>query len=37
MVFILGKMGNTKEALKMIVNELEDVKQAMVFVQVHLA
>jgi hypothetical protein len=35
MVFILGKMGNTKEALRMIVNELEDVKQAMEFVQEH--
>ena len=27
MVFILGRMGNTNEALTLIVNELQDVKQ----------
>eukprot|EP00004_Rigifila_ramosa_P019763 TRINITY_DN5059_c2_g1_i4.p1 TRINITY_DN5059_c2_g1~~TRINITY_DN5059_c2_g1_i4.p1 ORF type:complete len:836 (-),score=199.40 TRINITY_DN5059_c2_g1_i4:379-2589(-) len=33
MVYILGRMGNTKQALLLIIEELKDVKQAIDFVQ----
>eukprot|EP01083_Nonionella_stella_P289010 983564_1 len=35
MVFILGRMGNTTDALLLIINELKDVKQAIEFVEEH--
>ena len=35
MVFLLGRMGNTKEALDLIVNQLRDMQHAISFVQEH--
>ncbi|XP_024396785.1 vacuolar protein sorting-associated protein 41 homolog [Physcomitrium patens] len=32
-VFILGRMGNSREALGLIINELKDIQQAVSFVQ----
>eukprot|EP00479_Gromia_sphaerica_P009861 TRINITY_DN4304_c0_g2_i2.p1 TRINITY_DN4304_c0_g2~~TRINITY_DN4304_c0_g2_i2.p1 ORF type:complete len:235 (+),score=43.48 TRINITY_DN4304_c0_g2_i2:208-912(+) len=34
-VFILGKMGNTNDALSLIIQKLHDVKQAIEFVEEH--
>ena len=34
LVFMLGRMGNTKEALDLMINQLKDVKKAIGFVQV---
>jgi hypothetical protein len=33
MVYILGRMGNTKDALDLIIQKIGDVKQAIEFVQ----
>lgn len=35
MVFLLGRMGNTKEALGLITEELKDVEQAIIFAKEH--
>ncbi|XP_071478787.1 vacuolar protein sorting-associated protein 41 homolog [Diadema antillarum] len=35
MVFLLGRMGNTKQALRLITEELKDVEQAIVFAKEH--
>lgn len=32
-VFILGRMGNSREALALIINELKDIQQAVSFIQ----
>ncbi|XP_063964242.1 vacuolar protein sorting-associated protein 41 homolog [Lytechinus pictus] len=35
MVFLLGRMGNTKQALRLITEELKDVEQAIIFAKEH--
>lgn len=35
MVYLLGRIGDTKEALELIINELKDMQQAITFCQEH--
>lgn len=35
MVYLLGRIGDTKEALELIINELKDMQQAISFCQEH--